>query len=117
MEKTNSPLLKNKHYDLLKWLSLIVLPAVGTLYFGLSGIWDLPYGEQVVGTIVVLVTFLGVLLGVSSKTYAEETVGNIEITEPNGEDMSQTVYFNLNRDLDNLPAGRPVRFSVSRDDS
>ena len=61
--------LDNKMYDLLKWIALIVLPALGTLYFGLSSIWGLPYGEQIVGTITVIDTFLGALLGVSTTNY------------------------------------------------
>ena len=61
--------LKNKTYDILKWIALYLLPALGTLYFALSGIWGLPYGEQVVGTITAADTFLGVLLGISSATY------------------------------------------------
>lgn len=61
--------LKNKTYDALKWIALYLLPALGTLYFALSGIWGLPYGEQVVGTITAADTFLGVLLGISSATY------------------------------------------------
>ena len=61
--------LKNKTYDVLKWIALYLLPALGTLYFALSGIWGLPYGEQVVGTITAADTFLGVLLGISSATY------------------------------------------------
>lgn len=61
--------LSNKVYDSLKWIALYLLPALGTLYFALSGIWGLPYGEQVVGTITAADTFLGVLLGISSATY------------------------------------------------
>lgn len=61
--------LKNKTYDVLKWIALYLLPALGTLYFALSGIWGLPYGEQVVGTITAADTFLGVLLGISSASY------------------------------------------------
>ena len=61
--------LKNKTYDVLKWIALYLLPALGTLYFALSGIWGLPYGEQVVGTITAADTFLGVLMGISSATY------------------------------------------------
>lgn len=114
VDKTQSPLLKNRHYDLLKWASLIVLPALGALYFGLSGIWGLPYGEQVVGTIVILETFFGVVLGVSSKGYTEEMVGDIKITEPSEEDQSQTVLIDLNEELDELPDGKVVRFSVTR---
>ncbi len=62
----------NKIYDALKWIALYLLPALGTLYFALSGIWGLPYGEEVVGTITAADTFLGVLLGISSATYKKE---------------------------------------------
>ncbi len=63
--------LSNKTYDTLKWIAMIVLPALGTLYFALAGIWGLPYGEQVVGTITAVDTFLGALLGISSASYKE----------------------------------------------
>ena len=56
-------------YDVLKWIALYLLPALGTLYFALSGIWGLPYGEQIVGTITAIDTFLGVILGISSSKY------------------------------------------------
>ena len=54
--------LSDKVYNVLKWIAQIALPALGTLYFGLSSIWGLPYGEEIGGTIVALDTFLGVLL-------------------------------------------------------
>lgn len=55
----------NKTYDVLKWIAQVVLPALGTLYFALSGIWGFPYGEQVVGTLVAVDTFLGIILGIT----------------------------------------------------
>ena len=58
-----------KVYDILKWIAQYFLPAIGTLYFALAGIWGLPYGEQIVGTITAVDTFLGVLLGISSAQY------------------------------------------------
>lgn len=61
--------LSNKLYNALKWLTMIVLPALATLYFAMAGIWGFPYGEQVVGTITALVTFFGVVLGVSTAQY------------------------------------------------
>lgn len=64
--------LKNGTYDFLKWVALVVLPASATLYFALSGIWGFPYGEQIVGTITALDTFLGALLGISSINYHKE---------------------------------------------
>lgn len=64
--------LTNKAYDILKFIALIVLPAVGTLYFALAGIWGLPYGEQIVGTITAIDTFIGALLGLSTARYRKE---------------------------------------------
>lgn len=58
-----------KVYDVLKWIALIALPAVGTLYFALAGIWGFPYGEEIVGTITAIDAFLGALIGVSAATY------------------------------------------------
>ena len=61
--------LSDATYNNLKWTVAIVLPAVSALYFGLAGIWNLPYAEQVVGTFAVVTTFLGAVLGVSTVTY------------------------------------------------
>ena len=64
--------LSNKMYDVLKWIAQILLPAVGTLYFALAGIWGFPYADQIVGTITAIDTFLGCLLGISSMRYKGE---------------------------------------------
>ena len=61
--------MSDKTYDVLKWIALILLPAIGTLYFALSNIWGLPFGEQVVGTITAVDAFLGACLGISTKQY------------------------------------------------
>ena len=66
--------LSNRVYDVLKWIALYLLPALGTLYFALAGIWAFPYGEEVVGTITALDTFLGVLLGISTAQYRKDPV-------------------------------------------
>lgn len=69
--------LSNKLYDILKYIAQIVLPAVGTLYFALSTIWGLPFGEEIVGTITALDAFLGALLKISSDNYYKgENDGN-----------------------------------------
>lgn len=64
--------ISNKLYDVLKWLCLIALPAVGALYFGLSKIWGFPYGVEVVGTLDLVATFIGTLIGISTRTYNKE---------------------------------------------
>lgn len=66
--------IKNgKLYDFLKWAAQVLLPALGTLYFTLAQIWGLPYGEQIVGTITAVDTFLGILLGISKANYKIES--------------------------------------------
>lgn len=64
--------MSNKTYDTLKWIAMILLPALGTLYFALAGVWNLPYAEQVVGTITAVDTFLGAVLGIASASYNRE---------------------------------------------
>lgn len=65
-------MMSNKAYDILKWIALIALPAIATLYFAIAQIWGLPYGEQVVGTITAIDTFLGALLGISNYNYVKK---------------------------------------------
>ena len=71
-------ILSNKTYDILKWIAQIALPTLGALYFGLSKIWGLPYGEEIVGTITIVDTFLGALLGISTANYNKQEAGKDE---------------------------------------
>lgn len=76
--------MNNKTYDILKYIALIVLPALATLVLTLSGIWGFPYGEAIAGTITALDVFLGAILGVSSAVYNavdDSEVNNGENTE------------------------------------
>lgn len=66
--------MSNKVYDCLKWIALVVLPAVATLYGVLSNIWKLPLGDEIVATITAVDTFLGTILGISSIRYAKKEV-------------------------------------------
>ena len=66
---SNKIKMSNKVYDVLKYIAQIVLPALGTLYFALSGIWGLPFGEQIIGTIAAVDAFLGAILRISSVQY------------------------------------------------
>lgn len=61
--------LSNSWYDWMKYLTIIVLPAIGTLYTGLSRIWNLPYASEIPATIMVICTFLGAILCISTAQY------------------------------------------------
>ena len=67
--------LSNKTYKTLKWIAMYLLPALGTLYFAIAGIWGFPYGEEIVGTLTAIDTFLGVMLGISTKNYHKLSEG------------------------------------------
>lgn len=58
--------MSNKCYDALKWIALIVLPAIGALYFALSQLWELPYAKEIVGTVTAINTFIQRLFGISA---------------------------------------------------
>ena len=64
--------LNNKTYDILKWIAQLALPALGTLYAALAGIWGFPHTEQVMGTILAVDTFLGAILGISAANYNKQ---------------------------------------------
>lgn len=101
-------------YDRLKFFAQIVLPALGTLYFVLAGIWGLPAAEQVVGTVVALDTFLGTVLQLSSRAYAKSDSafdGTIDVTET--EDKT-SFLMNLHGDPNDIPKQDVVRFKVNQ---
>lgn len=61
--------LNDKTYAVLKWLVVIVLPACGTLWAGLSKIWSLPYASEIPETILCVCAFLGAVLCISTAEY------------------------------------------------
>ena len=62
-------MLSNKAYDILKYIAQIGLPALATFYLALCGLWGLPYGEAISGTIMAVDTLLGTLLMISNSQY------------------------------------------------
>lgn len=98
-------ILRSPLYDNLKFITQIVLPALGTLYFALAGIWGLPAAEQIVGTIVAVDTFLGVVLQISTSQYknSEERFDgalNVEKLESGNKNFSLELNSNP-EDLEN----------------
>lgn len=64
--------LPDNVYTILKWITMICLPALATAYVGLSAIWGFPYADEVAKTTAVICTLLGALLGISTATYYKE---------------------------------------------
>lgn len=105
--------LSNRAYDSLKSLALLVLPALGTIYFILAGPWDFPNSEEVVGTIVTVDTFLGLLLAYSSKSYNSSESkydGQIDIEQ---QDDTTVFSLGLNTAPSDLEYMKEVTFKVN----
>lgn len=113
MPYNNSPartVLSQPTYETLKWTTQLVLPALGTMYFGLGQIWGLPYGEEVVGTLVVVTTFLGIVLGFSTRNYnksPDRFAGEIDIAQ----DQTGKKIFSL--DLNDSPEALETKKEVA----
>lgn len=113
---TKKKLLSNQMYDVLKFMALVLLPALGTAYFSLAGLWELPNADKVVGTIVVIDTFLGVLLGISNSQYQatepDGPVGNLVVSETDDRKVMSLDFPGDPNDLENFDK---VTFKVRRE--
>jgi hypothetical protein len=107
--------LSNKAYDQAKFVALIALPAIGTLYFAVAAVWGLPKADEVVGTIVAVDAFLGALLGLSSSTYNNSDnmggryAGDLVVHRQDG---VAGLLVNLNTAPENLTRQTAVSFKV-----
>lgn len=66
--------LNDKVYDILKWVAIIVLPALATLITVVFKVWNIPYGDEIAQTITAVATFLGAVLMVSTAQYKKQNV-------------------------------------------
>lgn len=113
-EDGKPPWLSDKQYDFLKDLALKYLPGLGTLYFALAGIWGLPEPEKVLGTIVAICTFLGVLLHLSSKSYENAPTtydGDLNVFDDDEGNKSFSVGLNVHPEV--LVGQKTVTFKVN----
>lgn len=106
-------LLSNDLYDRTKFIAQIFLPALGTFYFTLAGIWGLPSAEEIIGTIIAFDTFLGVVLHISTKSYNKSENkfdGSIDIVYL---DDKKTFTLNLNAEPSEIEKADQITFKVN----
>lgn len=61
--------LNDKIYNILKWVSLIALDAIGVAYESLATVWSLPFGDEVMKTCTIISILIGTLIGISTYNY------------------------------------------------
>lgn len=113
--KMSSPLIQsNKVYDALKYIAQIFLPAAGTLYFAIAQTWGWSNGTEVVGTIVAVDTFLGVLLQISNVQYENSNLkydGAVQIYDS---PEKKTYSLDLHDDIEELDNKKEVILKVKK---
>lgn len=109
-------MFNNTTYDFLKWVAQIVLPGLGALYFGLAQIWGLPNAEQVVGTVAVVDTFLGLLLGYSSQKFdrSEEKYDGHLVVDTSDEGKDVYSFEVTSTPLEDLRNKQELTFKVQK---
>lgn len=80
------PVLPPRVYDFLKWVALVLLPALATLYIALAGLLHLPASNEVSGAIIAIDAFLGAILNLSNKAYNNSEARFDGIVEVDHED-------------------------------
>ncbi len=107
--------LSAKTYDRAKWGVQVVLPAIATLYLGLSDFWNLPNPLAVVGTITLVTTFLGTILGISNLQYRKENepvAGVLSSSSADEETLMPNLDLTLTKDPAELLTKKTVTFHV-----
>ena len=112
-------MITGKLYDWLKWLAQVVLPALGTLYVALAGLWGLPEVTAVAGTILAVDLFLGTVLGISQVVYAKSDArfdGEMDV-QTSGDKKTFQMSFNDEEQLARLGEQKELRFKVNHEAS
>lgn len=109
-------ILNSKAYAFLKWMTMVVLPATGSGYFALSEIYNWTNGTQVLGTITVVSTFLGLVLGVSTKNFNasdEPYDGEVKVKwDPVTDKTIYSLELNENVGIEDIAGMKQVVFKV-----
>lgn len=66
--------LNDRAYSILKWVGLIVLPAVATLIGVVGPVWHMPNVDAIVTTVTACGVCIGAILGASTATAASATL-------------------------------------------
>lgn len=110
--KTASPLFSNRTYEILKWFVQLVLPASATAYAGLGALWHWANVTEVVGTITIITTFLGVILLISNRAYNKSDDRYDGVLVPTPADDEDPPLLKLTSEVDDLVGKKEFAIKV-----
>lgn len=103
--------MTNKTYDALKYVALIIIPALATFVNAIGIVWGVPHTNDVTMTITAFGVFLGATLGISSANHEPETHGNLVVTK------HDDVYADFTSEPTNLKDGDTIVLKVTKPDA
>lgn len=103
--------MANKTYDILKYVALLIIPALATFVNAVGIVWGIPHTNEVTATLTAFGVFLGATLGISSKNYTPETHGNLVVTK------HDDVYADFTSEPTNLKDGDTIVLKVTKPDA
>ena len=118
-EGTKPAWMPNNVYDFLKWAVLIAIPAFGTFYSIMAGVWHLPYANEVGTTCLAVATLLGSLIGIATRNYNKSDSkfdGTLVISNAANPEVPTNYNFNVG-DLDALEQKGEVTLKVDNNDA
>lgn len=103
----------NATYNKLKSLVTVILPAFSSAYYGLAELWDFPNVAGVVGSIAIITTLLGTLLGISTRSYKANYPYDGDLVVSKSESGGKVYALELHGgDVDNLDKRDTITFKV-----
>lgn len=100
-------MLSDKIYDRLK-LAQLIIPAIATLWYAISSVWQLPYVEPILATMSAVSAFIATLLKISSYGYEGDGEMIIDASSPD-----KDIYRMVVDSVDALKDKKTVTFKVS----
>lgn len=73
--------MKDHHYDTLKNIALLWIPALATFVNTIGMVWGIPYTNEITATITALGVLIGAGLKVSSNNYSAPVDGDLVVTK------------------------------------
>jgi hypothetical protein len=104
--------MSNSTYDKLKFIALVLLPALATFVVTFNSLWNIPNQDAIAGTIIAVDTLLGALLGLSSKQYQNDADGYLHVTGSDEDSGMPNLKMQINRTPDELMSKKVVRLHV-----
>ncbi|MET0786520.1 MAG: phage holin [Paenisporosarcina sp.] len=105
--------MNERTYNVIKMLSRLIFPTIGSIYFGLAKIYDLPNELLVIGVIIILALICGIILQIYSNRYNPKILFHGQIVVIENEDGNKVFSLELEKNPDEIASMDSITFKVT----